>query len=311
MNIAQGGTSAGLAIGQDRPARTAAYTPRAMLAAAEDARQSAIAGSVADAMSSARTKPDQMVQDMARSQVQALMQRVQILKKLYAGNPREMAHALAQLFKELKAAVKAYQQATGDELGMAGDLASGAVSAAAQTASAPAAQGADGAGQGASPGAAPDGASDADEQAATAAPQTLAARGGADAEASAGATASASDSAQSATPAPTSPTPETPTTTSAPGGASTYAAVTQGVREAFGRDAQSFFGDVRDVARALSDILASARIQAKAARPDKATARAFEDADKQYASLEHALDDADRDLRNTVPTLGLHLSIAA
>ncbi len=297
MTVAQSAASAANPTAASRPA---SYTPLAVLQQAADARREAVDGAVSNALSSDSLKPDESVKAMARSQVQALIDRVNILKKLYAGNPREMAQALAQVFKELKAALKAYQQATGDELGMAGDLATGGMAQAqASQAAAP-------------PTAAPQATAPED----TSAPAQY--------DATQSQTAATTDGAPPGPAAPTesSDAAETPGSTDAPSaapaaaaptsaGALSYAAVNQGVREAVGRDEQSFISDVRGLAQALSDILASARIQAKGAKPDKVTTKAFEDADKQYASLEHALDDADRDLHNAVPTLGLHLSVAA
>jgi hypothetical protein len=52
-----------------------------------------------------------------RQKLQAIAKRLQILKKLFAGNPKETAKALAQVFKELKAALKEYKAATDKELG--------------------------------------------------------------------------------------------------------------------------------------------------------------------------------------------------
>lgn len=71
------------------------------------------ARSAARSLAANRFKPQDIAKQQARAKVQALVERVRILKKLYAGDPREMAHALAQVLKDLKAAVKAFSQATG------------------------------------------------------------------------------------------------------------------------------------------------------------------------------------------------------
>ncbi|MBS0408632.1 MAG: hypothetical protein JSR86_01865 [Proteobacteria bacterium] len=105
----------------------------AILAAAKaaSARQKAtVDAAVGQARGSARFAPSDTWKQMAKAKVQELIERVRILKKLYSGDPREMARMLAQVFKELKAAVKAYKDATGDELGMSGDVAAGALNAA-------------------------------------------------------------------------------------------------------------------------------------------------------------------------------------
>ncbi|MGA0601911.1 hypothetical protein ACO2Q3_14490 [Caulobacter sp. KR2-114] len=279
--------TAASAVARPTAGPSTAYVPKAVLDQLAAARKAAIGNAVTQARGGARFQPDDMSKDLARAKLQALIERVKILKKLYGANPREMARALTEVFKELKAAVKAYQQATGDELGMAGEAAEGALGEAVAQPPVAASQSAAAATAGAG---AADASSPSDGDAAAPTAQ-------APAEPTS-ATSSASD------PPPAGGEP-------ASGGASTYAAVTQGVREGIGQDALSFDHDVRDFVQTLSDLLDTARMQTRTSRPDKATRRAFEDADKQLKALRDDLDDLDRDVRAQVPTLGLRLSVAA
>jgi predicted translin family RNA/ssDNA-binding protein len=84
-------------------------------------------------LTSGRFKASEHAKQQARAKVEELAKRVNILKKMFAANPREMARALAQVFKELKAAVKAYKAATGDELKLTGEVAGAAAGAPAPT----------------------------------------------------------------------------------------------------------------------------------------------------------------------------------
>jgi hypothetical protein len=235
--------------------------PRAALLAATRAaspRQTAtVDAAAAQARGSARFAPSDTWKQMAKAKVQELIERVRILKKLYSGDPREMARMLAQVFKELKAAVRAYKDATGDELGMAGDVAAGALNATAA-------------------GSSPGGTGDTPDKAADGKTAEGDASGG-----------------------------------QAAGGASAYAQVTQDVREGLGQDALDFAKQVRELARTLSDLLETARGQARARSPSKETARALEDADKSLSDLRQGLDGLEREVRDQVPTLGLRISVAA
>lgn len=53
--------------------------------------------------------------DFVKQKIEGIRKRLQILKKLFSGNPKEMARALGQIFKELKAALKEYKRITGQE----------------------------------------------------------------------------------------------------------------------------------------------------------------------------------------------------
>ncbi|HWA61153.1 MAG TPA: hypothetical protein VG939_07250 [Caulobacteraceae bacterium] len=111
-----------------------------------------VAADAASALSSARFSASDTQKSWARAKLQELAERVKVLKKLLAGDPKAMAKALAQVFKELKSALDAYRKAGGEELGLAGDVSSAAVGAgsASQPSSSSAGAG-DGQGQAAAP----------------------------------------------------------------------------------------------------------------------------------------------------------------
>jgi hypothetical protein len=112
----------GLAQGKARAVKTPGE-----LAGAAAARKRGIEEDKGKALSSPRMSAAASAKGQARAKVQQLVDRLKILKKLYSANPREMAKALAQVFKELKAAVKAFKDAGGQELALAGEAVSGAM----------------------------------------------------------------------------------------------------------------------------------------------------------------------------------------
>jgi hypothetical protein len=115
--------------GPAAPAPTYAQTMQARDAAkaAKAQEKRMVAQNVAQALNSARMDAPERAKRDAKAKLIEIAKRVQLLKKLFAGNPKEMARALTQVFKELRAAVKAYKDAGGAELGLAGDAAKGAV----------------------------------------------------------------------------------------------------------------------------------------------------------------------------------------
>lgn len=94
-------------------------------AKAEEKRR--VAQNVAEAMNSSRMDAPERAKRDAKAKLVEIGKRLQLLRKLFAGNPKEMARALTQVFKELRAAVKAYKDAGGAELGLAGEAARSAV----------------------------------------------------------------------------------------------------------------------------------------------------------------------------------------
>ncbi len=68
-----------------------------------------------------------------KERIDGIQKRLTMLKKLFAGNPKEMAKALAQIFKELKGLVKAYKAAVDKEVGASGSAVEGLMPADTQT----------------------------------------------------------------------------------------------------------------------------------------------------------------------------------
>jgi hypothetical protein len=65
--------------------------------------------------SKAMDTPEMRVQNdaktRAREKLKAVVEKLKILKKLFSGNAKEMARAMMQVFKELKAALKEFKEA--------------------------------------------------------------------------------------------------------------------------------------------------------------------------------------------------------
>jgi len=116
--------AAALAAVRKPPAR-AALSPDELRQAAQT-RKAAVAGDAAKARSSPLFQAGDSRKSQARAKLQQLREWLKIVKKLYAQNPKGMAKALTEAFKEMKAAVQAYKDAGGEEMGAAG----GAVDAA-------------------------------------------------------------------------------------------------------------------------------------------------------------------------------------
>ena len=86
--------------------------------AAQQAKQThadLVSAAVAKAEQSPTFSATASSEDFIKSEIQGLQKRLQILQKLFAGNPKGMAQALTQIFKELRAALKQYKAATGQD----------------------------------------------------------------------------------------------------------------------------------------------------------------------------------------------------
>lgn len=113
------------ALGAARPAAVIPAAPvpalqptaRDALKAALDARRSAVAHDAAQARQSPRFEAQETRKQQARAKLQQVREWLKIVRKLYAQNPTGMARSLAQVFKDLKAAVQAYRDAGGREMG--------------------------------------------------------------------------------------------------------------------------------------------------------------------------------------------------
>jgi hypothetical protein len=214
-----------------------------------------------------------------RQKLQAIAKRLQILKKLFAGNPKEMAKALAQVFKELKAALKEYKAATDKELGGSDAAVSATLPAGITTADT-----AD---------------TTTDEPTAETASDPKA------------------DTETRDTTAQDQPetTPETASDTQAPPAedrTALYSAVEGKVRQMVGDDGLDFIRQLKGMVNEITGkMLAPARIQMKAQKSDKDTEKAFEDVDKELKDLRKDMEDMARDIKHDVPTVGMTLDVAA
>ena len=92
---------------------------------AKDAHAAAIASAVGKAEQTPTFSASAGSEDFIKSEIQGLQKRLQILQKLFAGNPKGTAQALAQIFKELRAALKQYKAATGQDFAGADAAAAG------------------------------------------------------------------------------------------------------------------------------------------------------------------------------------------
>lgn len=260
--------------------------------AADDAWRSEVSREASEA----RALPMFDAQEARKSQARAKLQQVRdwlkIVRKLYAQNPEGMARALAQAVKDLKAAVKAYRDAGGEEMAMAG-AATGAALAT---------------------GPAPTRATTPEDKPAAAAPA-----------------ADAEDAEQSDEPETTQGAgedadglagdDETPADRQIgfadivagayAAGRSLFDAVAGEVRKQIGEDGLNFLKEVRALVKDMADLLLTARGQAAIRRKDKSTDKAFEAADQAFRELNQAMDDMERDLRHDAPTAGMRLSAAA
>lgn len=81
----------------------------------------AVKAAAAKARSSPRFAASDHAKTQAREQVRQIVERLKVLRKLFAGDPEAMARALAQVFKDLKAAVQAYRRAGGEAFGLAAE----------------------------------------------------------------------------------------------------------------------------------------------------------------------------------------------
>lgn len=103
-----------------RQTLAAGIGPRASLSSMS--RDAEVAADKSAALSSPRFKPAETRKGQARARLQRLAEWLKIARKLYAENPRGMARVLAQAFKELKAALKDYKSAIGEELSLSGEV---------------------------------------------------------------------------------------------------------------------------------------------------------------------------------------------
>ena len=230
-----------------------------------------------------------------REKIEGIKKRLQILRKLFSGNPKEMAKALAQVFKELKAALKDYKAATDKEIGAS----AGAVDAM-MPADVPMPPPADA--QAADDAAKDDTAKDTD-----AAPEE---------------TPATDEPAQDPAVAIEQPVaaaePALPVVDPAVAAAphdekhALYGQISEKVKTMAGEDGLEFTKEIKGLVQWIEDkMLTPARIQMKAKKPDKGTDKAFEDVDKELKELKKEMEDIERDIKREAPAVGQHLDVAA
>jgi hypothetical protein len=207
----------------------------------------------------------------AKAKVMALIERIRTLKQFASDNPQVMAKQLAAIVKDLKSAIKAYADAGGAARDVGG--------ASASAPSAPAA------------------ASDpADES---------------------------SDTAPSAdTPAAGAEDPEAVADAAVPPDAKAVPAATVDPRNIYEkmRDAVSgseaagdmdFVKLVRGVGKVIRELLTKAKIQTALKGPDDETAKAFKATEEGLKDVDKALEQMDRDIRNSSPAAGMFVALYA
>lgn len=248
---------------------------------AKDAHAAAVQTAVGKAEQTPKLSAAAGSQDFIRSEIQGLQKRLQVLQKLYAGNPKEMARALAQIFKELRADLKAYKAATGQ------DFEGADAAATAATTPAPAAS---------------------DTSSTAGSTDSVQASGTAQTDPAGASSDSTTDPAASAS-TTQDPTTQDPTTKAA---VASYAEVDQALREAIGNDGLQFLDTLKGIISTIEQKMATpARIQYAAQKHDKDTDKIFKDMDDSEKALEQDMSDMRDDISHDAPTLGLKVSVAA
>lgn len=257
---------------------------RAALKQAEEARRSEVSADAAKVRSSPRFEASETRKSQARAKLQQVREWLKIVRKLYAENPKAMARALAQAFKELKAAVQSFKDAGGQEMGSSGDAVGAVLTSAAK-----------------------DKAGDVKaDKAATADPGDKEPVAAGDGSGDAGPGSGEDEAAPRV-----GPVPEAEAVRAAFEGRSLYDAVVTEVRRQLGEDGLEFLKEVREMVRDIGRLLETARGQAAIRRPDKDTEKAFEETDEARKELNALMDDMEGEIRRDAPTAGMRLSIAA
>jgi len=251
---------------------------RAALKQAEEARRSEVSADAAKVRSSPRFEASETRKAQARAKLQQVREWLKIVRKLYAESPKAMARALAQAFKELKAAVQSFKDAGGQEMGSSGDAVGAMLKSAAKDKT-------------------EDVKADSGDEGAVAA-------GDAPGDAN-------PDSGEDEATPGAYPAPEAEAVRAAFEGRSLYDAVVGEVRRQLGEDGLEFLKEVREMVRDMGKLLEVAKGQAAIRRPDKDTEKAFEETDEALKDLNALMDDMEAEIRRDAPTAGMRLSIAA
>jgi hypothetical protein len=257
---------------------------RAALKQAEEARRSEVSADAAKVRSSPRFEASETRKAQARAKLQQVREWLKIVRKLYAENPKAMARALAQAFKELKAAVQSFKDAGGQDMSSSGDAVGAVLRSTAN-----------------------DKTEDLKaDKAATADAGDDGSFAAGDAPGDAGPDSGEDKAAPRADPAP-----EAEAVRAAFEGRSLYDAVVSEVRRQLGEDGLAFLKEVREMVRDIGRLLETAKGQAAIRRPDKDTEKAFEETDEARKELDALMDDMEGEIRRDAPTAGMRLSIAA
>lgn len=264
-----------------------------------DAHKRELQADVAKAMDSPSFKVKNDTKNRIRQKLQEIAKRLKILKKLFAGNPKEMAKALKGVFKELRAALKEYKAAMKDEMGMSASAAAGVVPPEAATADASMAQADTSDKKEAKDG--EDAAKDDTDEARTETTEADGAKTDADATQKDGAPDDG-----------TKTNSGDPTETAKPTGTVSYGEVVGAMRQSIGEDGMKFVKELVEFVKTIEDkLLTPARNQMKMQKPNKDMDKAFEEVEKELKELKQDMQDMQDDIKKDVPTVGMRLDIAA
>ena len=257
---------------------------RAALKQAEEARRAEVSADAAKVRSSPRFEASETRKAQARAKLQQVREWLKIVRKLYAENPKAMARALAQAFKELKAAVQSFKDAGGQDMGSSGDAVGAVLRSTAK-----------------------------DKTEDLKADKAATADAGDDGSVAAGDAPgdAGPDSGEDKAAPRANPAPEAEAVRAAFEGRSLYDAVVSEVRRQLGEDGLAFLKEVREMVRDIGRLLETAKGQAAIRRPDKDTEKAFEETDEARKELDALMDDMEGEIRRDAPTAGMRLSIAA
>lgn len=98
----------------------------AVLKKADD-HQKELSAKVGRVMENPGMKAADETKNRVREKLQKIVERLKILKKLFSGNPKEMARTMTQVMKELKAALKEFKAATKDQMDLSASAAAAVV----------------------------------------------------------------------------------------------------------------------------------------------------------------------------------------
>lgn len=226
----------------------------------------------------------------AKAKVMQLVERLKIIKELGKSDPKIMAKMLANLMKELKAAVKDYAKAGGNDMDVSG------FSAAQSTASQPA----------------PD--SDAETESTAETETTEAAE---EAAVSDDTDSVTEDTAAEATPttetdAPSEATaPYIPTPADIKGAAEAYVKTERQRAEGELMEVNDFMKQVRGLVKVVKDLFETAKIKLAFQKVDKDTVEAFKSSGKDMEEIDKVLQDLNKGLDDERAVYGPRAAIYA